>query len=97
MSKLLKDPINLMHSIVKADRKGKDYPEFKKYQLISAHDEQISNLWQFLEPVDFMQDDLNGKFTEWYYIPFASHLHMELHRKKDCEHHCFYILFSSNG
>jgi hypothetical protein len=65
--------------------------------MMSAHDEQLANLWQFLEPVNFLQDDQKGNYSEWYFIPYASHMHMELHKKKECEHHCYYLLFTSNG
>ena len=39
MSKLLKHPISLMEKIVKADKKGDELPDFKKYEMMSAHDE----------------------------------------------------------
>jgi hypothetical protein len=53
MSKLLQSPINLMESIVKSEKNGKEI-KYKKYEMTSAHDEQISNLWEFLEPHDFV-------------------------------------------
>ena len=96
MSKILKYPVNLMQKIVKSDKKGEKVPH-KKYEMISAHDEQISNLWQFLQPINFLQDDQSGNYKNWYYIPYASHINMELHKKKNCEKHCHYVLFSSNG
>lgn len=75
-----------------------------KYFLYSGHDTNIGNLWQYLNPVGFKQDNLQGQFVDWYQIPYASSIQMELHKKKNCtlakgedESSCFYVQFTSNG
>ena len=73
--------------------------------MFSAHDMQISNLWQFLEPINFQQDDLTGEYSEWFHCPYASHITIELHKLKNCtdddktgkQAKCFFIMFVSNG
>jgi hypothetical protein len=73
--------------------------------MYSAHDMQIVNLWQFLEPLSFMQNNLNGTYQEWFHCPYASHITLELHKLKNCKDDdltgksakCFYLMFVSNG
>ena len=73
-----------------------------KYQHMSAHDTQIGPLWQFLDLVDFKQDDLDGGYVDWYGIPYASSIVVELHKQKNCEDfqktgRCWSVLMHSNG
>lgn len=75
---------------------------FPKYMLFSGHDTNIGNIWAYLQPIDFKQDNLKGQFVDWYHIPFSSSIQIELHKKVDCSSEkgstkCFYIQFTSNG
>ena len=45
-----------------------------KFMMLSAHDTQIGNIWQFLKPEEFRQDDLQGTYADWYFIPFSSYI-----------------------
>jgi hypothetical protein len=67
--------------------------------MLSAHDSQISNLWQFLEPVNLVQDNLEGKYEDWFHVPYASHITVELHKLKNCSNSlsCYSMMFVSNG
>ena len=67
--------------------------------MLSAHDSQISNLWLFLDPINFKQDDLQGNFRDWYHIPYASHIQIELHKTLNCsgKPSCYSMLFVANG
>ena len=44
----------------------------KKYIQFSSHDSQIANVLDFLQ------------YKDWYYIPYASHLEMELSMDSLC-------------
>lgn len=68
------NPVNLIQDGVVESAKIGMAPvkKFPKYMLYSGHDTNIGNLWAYLQPIDFKQDNLAGKFVDWYTIPFAS-------------------------
>lgn len=80
-ARFLQRPLLVIDQIVKSKTK----PESKKaktgmprlrnqpkYMLFSGHDTNVGNLWAYLQPINFKQDNLLGQFVEWYQIPYAS-------------------------
>ena len=68
-----------------------------KYEMMSAHDDQIGILWQFLELQKFYTNS-----EPWFYVPYASFVQIELVKESNCQDtdltaSCFYLKFSSNG
>ena len=50
-----------------------------RYMMFSGHDTNIGNLWTYLEPIEFKQDNFYGKYVDWFQIPYASSIQIELH------------------
>lgn len=46
-----------MNDIVRGKRDKND----EKFFLFSGHDTNVGNIWRYLRPVNFMQNDLSGK------------------------------------
>ena len=86
-----------------SDISGNHY-KHPKFVMLSAHDNQITNLWQTLDPIHFQQDNFDDKYEDWYSVPYASFIQIELHKLNDCEDDnnrptgkCWRVMFTSNG
>lgn len=55
--------------------------DLPSYVQFSSHDSQMGNVWAWLEPD-----------ADWYYIPYASYLHIELSRDDLCIEKHLYAL-----
>ena len=64
MSRLLRKPIDIMEQKVSAIVKGEEVSDVK-YVLYSAHDDQVTNMLNFLG-------------VDYYWIPFAATVTFEL-------------------
>ena len=43
-----------------------------KYMMFSGHDTNVANIWSYLQPIEFKQDNLIGQFVDWYQVPYAT-------------------------
>ena len=71
--------------------------------MFSGHDTNVANIWSYLQPIEFKQDNLIGQYVDWYQVPYATSIQIELHKMKGCKprhkgaSNCFYMQFLSNG
>ena len=66
ISWMIAKPLQIIDQIVYSQMYGIDF-KHNKYEMMSAHDEQIGNFWEFMELQKFYTNS-----EPWFYIPFAS-------------------------